>query len=48
MKRFLTALFTLCAFQAVMAQTTLPTTWSFTTTTFPNGWTTLGTGYYTG
>jgi Endonuclease I/Secretion system C-terminal sorting domain len=48
MKRILTALFTLCAFQAVMAQTTLPTTWSFTTTTFPNGWTTLGTAYYTG
>ena len=48
MKRFLTALFTFCAFQAVIAQTTLPTTWSFTTTTFPNGWTTLGTAYYTG
>ncbi len=29
-----------------LAQTTLPTSWSFPTATFPNGWTTSGTAYY--
>lgn len=30
------------------AQTSLPTTWSFTTTTYPFGWTNFGTSFYTG
>lgn len=33
---------------AVTAQTTLPTTWSFTTTVFPAGWSESGIAYYTG
>jgi hypothetical protein len=40
----------LCAFAAgtSLAQAVLPTTWSFTTTTLPVGWTESGTGFYTG
>lgn len=49
MKRILTSLFIFAAL-AVTAQTTLPTSWSFATTVFPNGWTTnfTTTDYYTG
>lgn len=31
-----------------LAQAVLPTSWSFTTTTLPTGWTESGTGFYTG
>jgi hypothetical protein len=48
MKKIIFALFALCTIQAVTAQTTLPTSWSFTTATYPNGWTANGTGFYTG
>lgn len=49
MKKFLLLPFTFYLLPfTFFAQTTLPTTWSFTTTTFPNGWTSSGTGYYTG
>jgi hypothetical protein len=47
MKKLITAIFAICAIAAV-AQTTLPTSWSFTTATYPNGWTASGTGFYTG
>lgn len=47
MKRILTALFCVAGLY-LAAQTTLPTSWSFTTTTFPNGWTASGNTYYTG
>ncbi|CAN5844740.1 hypothetical protein BH11BAC7_BH11BAC7_35750 [soil metagenome] len=49
MKRILTTLLIFAAI-AVTAQTTLPTQWSFSTTVFPNGWTTnlTTTDYYTG
>ncbi len=46
-KKFITAIcmaFTV----AVAAQTTLPTSWSFATSVYPNGWTAVGTGFYTG
>jgi hypothetical protein len=32
----------------LFGQATLPSTWSFTTTSFPAGWTATGTGFYTG
>ncbi|HEX8515354.1 MAG TPA: endonuclease [Bacteroidia bacterium] len=32
---------------SALAQAVLPTAWSFATTTFPAGWTTTGTAYYT-
>src|SRR5574337_1057581 len=51
MKHLLTALFAsalIAAPMAIGAQTTLPTSWSFTTTTFPNGWSASGISYYTG
>lgn len=43
----------LAAFASVLtitlaAQTTLPTSWSFATATYPNGWTATGTAFYTG
>ncbi|GAB4136512.1 MAG: hypothetical protein Fur0041_11030 [Bacteroidia bacterium] len=47
MKKVLTLLSSLL-FIAMSAQTTLPTSWSFATTTFPNGWTANGVAYYTG
>lgn len=47
MKKILTALFSI-AVLALTAQTTLPTSWSFTSATYPNGWTATGTGFYTG
>jgi hypothetical protein len=47
MKKILTAILSATAMIAV-AQTTLPTSWSFATTTFPNGWTQNGISYYTG
>lgn len=36
------------AYSVSLAQAVLPTTWSFTTTTLPVGWTESGTGFYTG
>jgi len=36
------------AYSVSVAQAVLPTTWSFTTTTLPVGWTESGTGFYTG
>lgn len=48
MKRLLTALLFLSAI-ALTAQTTLPTSWSFSSTVFPNGWTASSNiAYYTG
>lgn len=47
MKKVLTALFFL-AIVSLTAQTTLPTSWSFTNATYPNGWTNSGTAFYTG
>jgi hypothetical protein len=47
MKKLITAICTLFTL-AVAAQTTLPTSWSFTTASYPNGWTAVGTGFYTG
>lgn len=47
MKKLITAFLSITALAAV-AQTTLPTSWSFPTTTFPNGWSANGIGYYTG
>jgi endonuclease I len=47
MKNFLTTLLALAAI-CISAQTTLPTSWSFTTTVYPNGWTSSGTTFYTG
>lgn len=47
MKRILTSLFIFAAL-AASAQTTLPTSWSFPTTVFPNGWSESGISYYTG
>ncbi len=47
MKRILTTLFIFAAIAAT-AQTTLPTQWSFTTTSFPTGWSQSGISYYTG
>lgn len=47
MKKLLVALFSVCS-AALAAQTTLPTSWSFATATYPNGWTAVGTGFYTG
>ncbi|HLG01965.1 MAG TPA: endonuclease [Bacteroidia bacterium] len=32
----------------VTGQASLPASWSFTIANYPNGWTTLGTGFYTG
>ena len=46
-KKLLTAIFAACTI-AVAAQTTLPTSWSFPTTSFPNGWSASGISYYTG
>ncbi|MCK6638685.1 MAG: endonuclease [Bacteroidia bacterium] len=47
MRKLITAIFAVFATAAV-AQTTLPTSWSFTTATYPNGWTASGTAFYTG
>jgi hypothetical protein len=47
MRKLVTAIFAVFATAAV-AQTTLPTSWSFTTATYPNGWTASGTAFYTG
>jgi hypothetical protein len=47
MKKLLTAIVSFFAL-TVAAQTTLPTAWSFATATYPNGWTAVGTGFYTG
>lgn len=47
MKKALISLFAVAAI-GLSAQTTLPTSWSFTTTSFPNGWTASGNSYYTG
>lgn len=47
MKKLLTAFVSALAL-TVAAQTTLPTSWSFPTTTFPNGWSASGISYYTG
>ncbi|HTL80695.1 MAG TPA: endonuclease [Bacteroidia bacterium] len=47
MKKLLTALFSIMIV-SMIAQTTLPTSWSFTTTVFPNGWTASGNTYYSG
>lgn len=47
MKKLLVAIFSVCAV-AIAAQTTLPTSWSFPTTTFPAGWSASGISYYTG
>lgn len=47
MKRLLTAALSAIAL-TVAAQTTLPTSWSFATATYPNGWTAVGTSFYTG
>jgi hypothetical protein len=49
MKKIMLAL-SLCltAFAASAQITTLPTAWSFTVATYPNGWTTSGTAFYTG
>jgi hypothetical protein len=47
MKKILTTLMIFAAI-AISAQTTLPTSWSFTTTTFPTGWSASGISYYTG
>ncbi|MBI3509369.1 MAG: endonuclease [Bacteroidetes bacterium] len=47
MKKIITALFSIAVISAI-AQTTLPTAWSFTTTSFPNGWSASGNTYYTG
>src|SRR5690349_9721485 len=47
MKKFLTV-FAVVFTLAVAAQTTLPTSWSFPTTSFPNGWSASGISYYTG
>lgn len=47
MKKLLTALFSI-AMLALTAQTTLPTSWSFTTAVYPNGWSASGTSFYTG
>ncbi len=38
----------LTAFAGSAQITTLPTAWSFTVATYPNGWTTSGTAFYTG
>ena len=48
MKKTLFTLITVCIAAGLWAQTSLPTSWSFTTTSFPNGWTSGGTAYYTG
>ena len=47
MRKLITAIFAVFATAAV-AQTTLPTSWSFATATYPNGWTASGTAFYTG
>lgn len=39
-------LFVLLANTGLMAQAVLPTSWSFSTTTYPTGWTATGTGFY--
>lgn len=48
MKKGLLSLIAALGFTALAAQTSLPTSWSFTTTSFPNGWTSGGTTYYSG
>lgn len=45
-KSILTVLLAAFAAGTSVAQAVLPTTWSFATTTFPNGWTASGTDYY--
>ena len=47
-KSILTVLLAAFAVGTSVAQAVLPTTWSFTTTTLPVGWTESGTGFYTG
>lgn len=47
MRKILLAIFASAALTAT-AQTTLPTSWSFATSTYPNGWTASGTSFYTG
>lgn len=47
MKKLFAALFSVCTI-ALAAQTTLPTSWSFPTVTFPAGWSASGISYYTG
>ncbi len=46
-KSILTVLLAAFAVGTSVAQAVLPTTWSFTTTTLPVGWTESGTAYYT-
>src|ERR1700751_3503392 len=46
-KRILTSLFIFAAIAAT-AQTTLPTSWSFTTTSYPTGWSASSVAFYTG
>lgn len=48
MKKITTTLAAVAMTIALHAQTSLPTSWSFTTATFPNGWTASGNAYYTG
>lgn len=48
MKKILAVLITTVAVLHLSAQTALPTTWSFTTTSFPFGWTASGNTYYSG
>lgn len=48
MKKALLTLIVAIVAIGMSAQTSLPTSWSFTTTTFPNGWTASGNTYYTG
>jgi endonuclease I len=46
-KIILASLFAIASSITAVAQAVLPTSWSFTTTSFPTGWTTVGTAYYT-
>lgn len=48
MKKVLAFLLTSVSVLHLSAQTALPTTWSFTTTSFPFGWTASGNTYYSG
>lgn len=48
MKKFLTVMLTLVVALQLSAQTSLPSAWSFATTSFPFGWTAQGNTYYTG
>ncbi len=48
MKKILAVLLTSISVLHLSAQTALPTSWSFTTTSFPFGWTASGNTYYSG